>query len=223
MHIGENIKEDYIRRLVLSGRTQPKATLPRVLFFSLINRGFRAVLLYRIGRYFRVHGRNLLAAFVERLIHRLCFCEISTTADIGPGFCVFHPFGLVVGGDVRAGKNLTLSMDVVLGGNIGKQRPDGSQMPILGDNVNIAAGCKVVGPVNIGDNCLIGANSVVISSLPSDSVAAGVPARIIRQQEQRISLLKNEGELYVILRELITRVEKLEEQIAREGENSSIC
>jgi len=217
MHIGKNTKEDYIRRQVLPGRTQPKVTLPRVLFFSLFNRGFRAVLLYRIGRYFRVHGRNLLAAFVERLIHRLCFCEISTTADIGPGFCVFHPFGLVVGGDVRAGKNFTLSMDVVLGGNIGKQRPDGSQMPILGDNVNIAAGCKVVGPVKIGDNCLIGANSVVIHDIPSDCIAAGAPARVIRIGGQRVKLLKQQGELSKTLGNFAERLEKLEKKLGRES------
>jgi len=211
--MGRNIKEDYIRRLELGGKVQPKASLLRMLFYDIGNRGFRAVHLYRIGRFFRVRGYNLPAALVERLIHRLCFCEISTTADIGPGFCVFHPFGLVVGGEVKAGKNLTLSMDVVLGGNIGKHRLDGSEKPILGDDINIAAGCKVVGPIKIGDNCLIGANSVVVHDMPSDCIIAGVPARVIRRAGKRVMLLEQEGELSKTLSALVERIEKLEKKL----------
>ena len=214
MLVGKKIREDYIQKFCPSGKDDIRVSLASIVFGTLKARGFRAVTLYRIGRYFRTRGYKMLAKLIEKLIHRWCYCEISTTADIGPGFRIFRPFGLVVGTDVQAGRNLTLSMDVVLGGNIGKQRPDGREKPILGDNVNIAAGCKVVGPINIGDNCLIGANSVVISSLPSDSVAAGVPARIIKRDGQRVGLLENEGELYDILRDLIARIQKLEEQVA---------
>ena len=216
MYMGRNITQDYIRRLELGGKIQPKVSLLRMLFFGIGNRGFRAVHLYRVGRFFRVRGYNLLAGFVERLIHRLCFCEISTTADIGPGFCIFHPFGLVVGGEVKAGKNLTLSMDVVLGGNIGKHRPDGSEKPILGDNINIGAGCKVVGPIKIGDNCLIGANSVVVHDMPSDCIIAGVPARVIRRAGKRVMLLEQQGELSKTLSDLVERIEKLEKKLGSE-------
>lgn len=218
MLVGRNIREDY-RQIFRVGGSEPGEVWPRSIAMMFVkNRGFRAVVFYRIGRYFRVHGHKLLANFTERLIRRLCFCEISTTADIEAGFSIFHPFGLVVGTDVRAGRNLTLSMDVVLGGNLNKRREDGSSKPIIGNNVNIAAGSKVVGPVEIGNNCLVGANSVVISSVPHDCVVAGVPARIIRRQGERVSLLENKGELYDILRDLIARVKKLEEQaVGRRG------
>ena len=72
-------------------------------------------------------------------------------------------------------------------------RADGSHYPIIGDNVTVAGGVRVVGPVDIGDNCTIGANSVVISDVPADCVVTGVPARIIRRQGERVSLLENKG------------------------------
>jgi len=207
---GKNIREDYIRKLSLSGQENIKVSLLKVFFLFLKDRGFRAVALYRMGRHFRNGGHGILAKLIERLIHRLCFCEISTTANIGPGFRVFHPFGIVVGTEVQAGEGFTLSMDVVLGGNIGKHRSDGSEKPILGDNVNIAAGCKIVGPITIGDNCLVGTNSVVISDIPSDCVVTGSPARIVRRNGKKVSLLDQGGELVRILRDLADRIEQLE-------------
>ena len=213
MPIGETIKEDYRQIFRIGGSELGKVWLGGIAKMFIKNRGFRAVVFYRIGRYFRVRGHKLLANFAERLIQRLCFCDISTTAEIEAGFSIFHPFGLVVGTDVRAGKNLTLSMDVVLGGNLNKCREDGSTKPIIGNNVNIAAGSKVVGPVEIGNNCLVGANSVVNRSMPSDSIIAGMPARIIRRKGRRVGLLKRDGELSDTLRDLVARIQKLEEQI----------
>jgi len=221
MLVGKKIREDYIQKFCPSGKDDIRVSLASIVFGTLKDRGFRAVTLYRTGRYFRTRGYKMLAKLIEKLIHRWCYCEISTTADIGPGFSIYHPFGLVVGTDVKAGQNLTLSMNVVLGGNIGKQRTDGGEKPILGDNVNIAAGSKVVGPINIGDNCLIGANSVVISDAPSDCILAGAPARIIRREGRRIGLLEQEGELAKILRDLEGRIQKLEEQVASHKDTQS--
>ncbi len=207
------IQEDYSQIYRIAGVQPAKVSFFAIFITLLKNRGFRAVILYRIGRFFRVRGHKVLANIFERLIHRLCYCEISTAADIGAGFAVFHPFGLVVGNTVKAGKNLTLSMDVVLGGNIGKCREDGSEQPIIGDDVNIAAGSKIVGPVNIGNNCLIGANSVVITDIPSNSVAAGAPARVIRRDGKKISLLESESELVHIILDFNRRIQELENKI----------
>jgi serine O-acetyltransferase len=212
MLVGKNLREDYIQKFRHT-QVDSKVSLRGVLLLAMADRGFRAVFLYRIGRWFRIRKRRIPAALTERVIRRLCFCEISTTADIGPGFSIYHPFGMVVGTHSKAGKNFTISMDVVLGGNHDKKRADGTEKPIIGDNVNIASGSKVVGPVMIGDNVIIGANSVVISDIPSNSVAAGSPARIVRLNGQKISLLADKGELSAILQNLIGRIEVLEKRL----------
>lgn len=220
MLVGKKIREDYIRKLFLSGQEGISVSLSKIFLAAFRDRGFRAVALYRMGRHFRNGGHRILAKFIERLIHRLCYCEISTTADIGPGFSVFHPFGIVVGTEVQAGEGFTLSMDVVLGGNIGKHRADGSEKPILGDNVNIAAGCKIVGPITIGDNCLVGANSVVTKSMPANSIIAGVPAQVIKRDGHRVSLLEYHGQLYDALRDLLSRLEEVENKLTNRSDKN---
>lgn len=220
MLVGKNIREDYQQIFRAAGREHVEVLLARILWMVLKDRGFRAVMLYRTGRYFRTRGYKMLAKLIEKLIHRWCYCEISTTADIGSGFSIYHPFGLVVGTDVQAGRNLTLSMDVVLGGNIGKQRPDGSVKPILGDNVNIGAGSKVVGPINIGNNCIVGANSVVTKSMPANSIIAGVPAQVIKRDGHRVSLLEYHGQLYDTLRDLLSRLEEVENKLTNRSDKN---
>ena len=214
MLVSKKIREDYIQKFCPSDKDDAKVSLAAIVFGALKDRGFRAVTLYRTGRYFQTRGYRILAKLADRLIHRLCFCHIAVTADIGPGFIVHYPFGLTIGGNVKAGKNFNLRLDSTFGGRRGKARPDGSQYPIIGDDVTVAGGVRVIGPVDIGDNCIIGANTVVISDVPADCVVAGVPAQIIRRQGERVSLLENKGELYDILRDLIARVQKLEEQVA---------
>lgn len=215
MLVGKNITEDYTRKFCLLGQEDIKISLLKIFFATLKDRGFRAVALYRAGRSFRNGGYIILAKLIERLIHRLCYCEISTTADIGPGFRIYHPFGLVIGSDLKAGKNFNIRLGSTFGGRRGKFREDGSHYPIIGDNATVAGGVRVIGPVEIGNNCIIGANSVVISDIPSDCVAAGVPARIIKRNGQKVSLLEQDGRLSEILRDLLSRTEKLENQIEK--------
>jgi serine O-acetyltransferase len=220
MAIGEYIKEDYLRKFCIQAPGDTRVTLVATIIGTVRDRGFRAVMLYRIGHYLYTRGYKLLAELVSRVMHRLCFCHIAVTADIGPGFIVHHPFGLAIGADVKAGKNFNVRLGSTFGGRRDKARPDGSKYPKIGDNVTVGEGARVLGPVDIGDNCIIGANSVVISDVPDGCTVAGTPARIIKRNGQRVSLLENKGELYDILRDLISRVEKLEEQVLREGEDS---
>jgi len=213
MFLGRNLRQDYIQKCVVNATGRVSVGMWKVIGRAIRDRGFRAVFLYRVGRHYHRRGHKILARLTERLIHRWCFCEISLNSDIGPGFSVYHPFGLVVGIGVKAGENLTLSMNAVLGGNIGKQRPDGSEYPILGDNVNIAAGSKVVGPISIGDNCLIGPNAVVTKDMPSDSLIGGIPAQVIKQDGQRVNLLEYQGQLYDVLRDIQARLEAVEKKL----------
>lgn len=102
-------------------------------------------------------------------------------SKIGPGLLMPHPSGIVIGKGVIIGENATLLQQVTLG----ERHLDGRGphfYPQLGDNVTVAAGAKVLGNVRVHDGTIIGANSVVISDCPPNSVVAGVPARVVKIQ-----------------------------------------
>ena len=83
--------------------------------------------------------------------------------------------GVVIHGRVVIGKNCLIGQGVTIGGKSGWY-----EVPVIGDNVHINAGARLLGPIRIGDNVVIGANSVVVKDVPSDCVVAGVPAKILR-------------------------------------------
>ena len=94
---------------------------------------------------------------------------------LGPGFYFVHPGFFRVNPDVRIGKNATVLPNVL----IGRRRPDKPASVRIGDNVYIATGVTILGPVNIGNNVTIATNSVVIKDIPDNCVVSGVPAKII--------------------------------------------
>lgn len=91
---------------------------------------------------------------------------------------IHHTMGIVIGCFVQAGRNLEVFQNVTIGSN--RKEKDGRVMPLIGDNVSIGSGAVVVGPIVIGNNVLIGANSYVDKDLPDNAVVAGIPAKIIR-------------------------------------------
>ncbi|MFA6174989.1 MAG: hypothetical protein WC765_00250 [Phycisphaerae bacterium] len=208
----KTIVQDYIQKFYPNS-DKVKISTVKIIFAAIKDRGFRAVMFYRISRWFHIRGCKLCAKLIERLIHRLCFCEIPATADIGPGFMVYHPFGLVIGVGVRAGRNFNVRIDSTFGGRRGEARADATVYPVIGDNVAVGAGVRVLGPVNIGDNVTIGANSVVINNIPQNCVAAGVPARIIKLNNAKVSMLEQTGELSELLTDLLSRVSNIEKHI----------
>ncbi|MCD7812308.1 MAG: serine acetyltransferase [Ruminococcus sp.] len=102
--------------------------------------------------------------------------EISYKSEIGAGFHIAHGNGIVIHPNAKIGKNCSILQQVTIGNNLNKSRNDVAK---LGDTVFIGAGAKIIGPVNIGNNVIIGANSVVTKDIPSNSTVAGIPARII--------------------------------------------
>jgi serine O-acetyltransferase len=98
-------------------------------------------------------------------------------STIGKNIKLPHPLGIVIGAGVVIKDNVTIFQQVTLGGKGGFHKLD---YPIIENNVIIYAGAKILGSVTIGQNSIIGANSVVLSDIPPDSVAVGVPARILK-------------------------------------------
>jgi serine O-acetyltransferase len=105
--------------------------------------------------------------------------SIPYQTAIGSGFCIVHLGGIVINSGSIIGKNCNISHDVTLGqSNRGKNKGH----PILGDNVYIGPGAKIVGAVKIGNNVAIGANCVVTKDIPDNSVVVGVPGRVVSQE-----------------------------------------
>lgn len=160
-------------------RRTDRTTLLDIFFMTLYMANYRAVVLYRLSNYFdkRFH---LMAVLIEKLMHISTITWIGRRAEIAPGFVIRHIGGIIIGGKTRIGNNCEIRQGVTFGGNLGKEKY-GTTQPILGDNVLIGAGAKILGPVKIGDNCIIGANAVVVTDIPANSVAGGVPAKVLRE------------------------------------------
>ncbi|PLX32983.1 MAG: serine O-acetyltransferase, partial [Clostridiales bacterium] len=98
--------------------------------------------------------------------------------------------GVVIGETAEIGSNVTLYQGVTLGGT-GKD--SGKRHPTIGNDVMISAGARVLGPLNIGDRSKIGAGSVVLKDIPSDSTAVGIPARVVKKRDVKIHVIKRKG------------------------------
>lgn len=122
-------------------------------------------------------GMGKIANFLRVLNLALTGADFAPGCAIGGGLRILHPNGVVVGHRVVIGRDCTILQQVTLG----ESRVNGghAHYPVIGDRVTLAAGAKVLGNVRVGDDCVVGANSVVLRDLPSGSVAVGAPARIV--------------------------------------------
>ena len=143
--------------------------------------GFWALVVYRFGRW-RYGVRPVLLRKFFSLVYKILYkfiqivtgIELPCEVEIGHNFVIDHFGGIIVSGYARFGNNCRIRTGVV----IGLQRVDQPCAPVIGNNVDIGTGAKVLGAITIGDNVLIGANAVVIESVPDNSIAVGIPAII---------------------------------------------
>lgn len=144
---------------------------------------FWAVLWYRFAHRLYVKRHFFLARLLSQHAARSTGIEIHPGAKIGKGFFIDHGHGVVIGETAEIGDNVTLYQGVTLGGT-GKEH--GKRHPTIGNNVMISAGAKVLGSIRIGDNCKIGAGSVVLRPVPPNSTVVGVPGRIVKRDNIRL-------------------------------------
>jgi serine O-acetyltransferase len=183
--------------------------------------GLHAVWGHRLSHWLWVRGFKLLARFVSHLARGLSGIEIHPGATIGPGFFIDHGMGVVIGETAEIGAEVTLYHGVTLGGT---SLAKGKRHPTLGDRVVVGAGAKILGAITIGEDSRIGANAVVVKSVPPNSVVVGVPGQIVKRSRPHQATDAPDLEhtvmpdtIGVSLASLLPRVEALEQRLEREA------
>ena len=174
------LKEDLNRYFVLMGRP----SLSKKILVILESQGIWYLISYRTGRYVRKDFKvpflmsifkivTHVAHFVLTVVTKI---EISFDVDIKGGFYIGHFGYIIVNPTVKIGSNCNISQGCVIGeGGRGSLRGT----PVIGNQVYIAPGAKIFGPITIGDNVAVGANAVVNDSIPDNAVVVGIPGKIV--------------------------------------------
>jgi serine O-acetyltransferase len=140
--------------------------------------GLHAVWGYRVAHWLWAHRRCLMARFISQFVRINTGIEIHPGATIGPQLFIDHGMGVVIGETAEIGQGVTLYHGVTLGGT---SLSKGKRHPTLEDHVVVGAGAKVLGNIRIGANSKIGANAVVLKSVPPDSIVVGVPGQVVHK------------------------------------------
>jgi serine O-acetyltransferase len=143
----------------------------------LLTDGTAAMLLYRLMQWARRWHLAPLEMFFNKCNAVFCNCIIGRGAEFGPGLVLIHSTGVVINGTVRGGGRVHIEHQVTIGA-------ERRQSPVLGNDVFLGAGAKVLGSVTIGDGARIGANAVVVHDVPPYCTAVGIPARVVRRREE---------------------------------------
>ncbi len=198
----------------------PAATSKLEVLFTYS--GFHALLAHRIAHWFHRMGMPFFARALSQAARLFTGIEIHPAAKIGGSLFIDHGMGVVIGETTEIGEHCLLFQGVTLGGT-GKER--GKRHPTLGNYVVVGAGAKVLGGITVGDRVKIGANAVVLTSVPPHSTVVGVPGRVVRVHGEKTAEAAMLDHLHMPdpLNETLTRLQK---QISRlesrlEGQPSS--
>jgi serine O-acetyltransferase len=180
----ENIREDW--------RTHGR---------QLSRQGLWALVVYRYGRWrytIRARWLRLPFSFVYKLLKPvseiLTGIELPCEVTLGKRFRIDHFGGIVISGDACFGDDCVIRNGVT----VGLRRSGQRGAPTLGNRVDIGAGAKILGAIWIGDDVQIGANAVVLSNVPSNSIAVGIPARVIPRTTSKPALYIDESSARVV-------------------------
>src|ERR1700749_3501066 len=170
--------------------------------------GVHAIWGHRISHWLWNRGARVAARAFAELTRILTGVEIPPGAVLGAGLFIDHATGVVIGETAEVGDDVTVYHGVTLGGS---GTGTGKRHPTVGDRVTIGAGAKILGSIKIGDDSRIGANAVVVKSVPSSAVVVGVPGQIISRARPGTGDDSMMPDLVgVSLQSLLTRVAKLE-------------
>lgn len=187
----------------------------------LLYPGIHALIFHRVSHWLWRHHLRFLARLNSQIARHCTGIEIHPGAAIGRRLVMDHGMGIVIGETAEVGDDCLIYHGVTLGGT-GKET--GKRHPTIGNNVMIACGAKVLGPFTVGDNARIAANAVVLSEVPEDATAVGIPAQIVKIAGQATHYADEVDQTSVKnptlekLAALAQRVEALEQQLDKDGE-----
>ncbi len=181
--------------------------------------GLHAVIWHRLAHRLWINERRFWARLLSWFARFLTNVDIHPGATIGRRFFIDHGAGVVIGETALVGDDVTIYHGVTLGG---VSWSPGKRHPTIEDGVIIGAGAKILGPITIGRNARIGANSVVIESVTRDATVVGIPAKVVHRDigrctfDGRINLNHHlmpdpVGEAFSVL---LDRVEFLETRVS---------
>lgn len=187
--------------------------------------GFKAVRAHRRANWCYRHHMKFLARWISQHARKKTGIEIHPAAKIGKGLFIDHGMGVVIGETAEIGDDCLLYHGVTLGGT-GKDQ--GKRHPTLGNHVMVSAGAKVLGPFRVGDHSRIAANAVVLTEIPPNSTAVGVPARVVRIAGERVDYVSQVDQIHVTdplqkeLQALHSRLEWLEQMIDQQARSKEV-
>ena len=182
----------------------------------LLYQGVHAIIYHRLAHFFYTHHLKFLARLVSQWSRFWTGIEIHPGAKIGRRLVIDHGMGIVIGETAEIGDDCLIYHGVTLGGT-GKDH--GKRHPTIGNNVLISTGAKVLGPFEVGDNARIAANAVVLSQVPANATAVGIPAQIVRVKGEKVNYADEVDQTSVEnptlekLAALTRRVEELEKKL----------
>lgn len=196
-------------KAVLDRDPAARSKLEVVLTYS----GFKALRWHRFANWLYRHKMRFLARVASQWCKHMHGIEIHPAAKIGKGVFIDHGLGVVIGETAEVGDNCVIYQGVTLGGT-GKDV--GKRHPTIKDNVMICAGAKVLGPITVGENCKIGAQAVLLKSVPPNCTVVGVPGRIVRIDGRPVVDMDQTREVDPVLEEfkcLKKRLSRLEQAL----------
>lgn len=154
------------------------------------SQGFWVLIAYRFGRW-RYQVRppilrkffSLIYRVLYKIVQILTGIEFPCEVELGDNLAIDHFGGIIVSGYAKIGNNCRIRDGVV----IGLRRVEEKCAPIIGDNVDIGSGAKLLGGIRIGNNVHIGANAVVLCDVPDNCIAVGVPA-VVKSRDRQTSI-----------------------------------
>ena len=160
----------------------------------LLYPGIKAVHSHRLAHWCYRHNLKFLARAISQRSRRRTGIEIHPGATIGRRLVIDHGMGIVIGETAEIGDDCLIYHGVTLGGT-GKDV--GKRHPTIGNNVMIGSGAKVLGPFTVGSNSRIASNAVVLSAIPENSTAVGVPARVVRIAGEKVNYASEVDQIHV--------------------------